>query len=276
MHYPTAKAFARAAPMLPSGPVGILLCESAVHADHSAQALAAQGAASIIAVGASQGITLPDTPVIRIDEAPDMQSDREILNTLFRALTDRWVVWLWNGEFLLFPFCETRSLPDLTQFLADERRKSLFCYALDLYARTMPPPSDPPQKAGLYFDRVGYHAFPKDGEQLRIYGGLGWRFEEICPPPMQQIGRTALLKVAADTALDRERLFGQSELDSVACPWHHNPTAAVMSLRRTQRILAHPAFDKVADRLIWHGTTTFEWHSHQLLDLGMIEPGQWF
>lgn len=276
MHYPTAKAFIRAKPSLPAGIVGIVLCESAVHADHSAQALVDRGVGTVIAIGAHGGITDPGVPVVRIDEAPELHSDRAILNTVFRALDGRWVVWLWNGEFLLFPFYETRTLADLTQFLADERRRALYAYAIDLYSRDMPPPAAPPDTSALYFDRIGYHAFPKDGGQLRLYGSLGWRFEELCPPALQPIGRTGLLKVGPDTVLDRERLFGQTDLDSVACPWHHNPTAAIFSLRRTQRILAHPGFGPVADRLFWDGSTQCQWSSRQLLELGMIEPGQWF
>jgi hypothetical protein len=26
----------------------------------------------------------------------------------------------------------------------------------------------------------------------------------------------------------------------------------------------------------WHNSAPFEWHSRQLLDLGLMEPGQWF
>jgi hypothetical protein len=40
--------------------------------------------------------------------------------------------------------------------------------------------------------------------------------------------------------------------------------------------MAHPGFAKRRDSLIWHGSVPFEWSSRQLMDLGMIEPGQWF
>jgi hypothetical protein len=26
----------------------------------------------------------------------------------------------------------------------------------------------------------------------------------------------------------------------------------------------------------WHNSVRFEWHSQQLMDLGLMEPGQWF
>ena len=49
-----------------------------------------------------------------------------------------------------------------------------------------------------------------------------------------------------------------------------------MSLRRAYRVLAHPAFAGVAGDLVWQGSTRFDWTSRQLLEMGMIEPGQWF
>jgi len=276
LSYPTVRAFAAAKPALPPGVVAILMCEAEAHAARSARHLAELGASAVIAVGAAPAVGEPGVPVIGIAERPELRTERAILNALWPALVGRWVVWLWNGEFLFFPFCETRTLSDLTNFLGDERRTSLYAYALDLYGHDMPAPAEAPEHAALQFDRIGYHAFPKEGQQLRLFGGLGWRFEELCPPELQQIGRTVLLRVAPGTALDRERLFGQTVYDSVSCPWHHNPTGAVMSLRRSRRILAHPGFAEVADRLIWEGSTRFAWQSRQLLELGMIEPGQWF
>jgi len=26
----------------------------------------------------------------------------------------------------------------------------------------------------------------------------------------------------------------------------------------------------------WHNSIEFQWHSQQLMDLGLMEPGQWF
>lgn len=275
MDYPTAKAFQQARPRLPGGIVGIVLCESDRHAQVTIDRLVDQGVSIVIAIGATDAIAA-EVPTVRIAEKPDTKSARSILNNVFEALTGQWVIWLWNGEFFVFPYGETRTLPDLTAFLGDERRVSFYTYVLDLYDRELPTPAEDPQQAPLYFDRIGYHAFPKDGQQLRLFGGLGWRFEEFLPAALQPIGRTALLKLAPGIELDRELLFGQSVYDSVSCPWHHNPTGAVMSLRRSRRVLAHPQFPKVADKLIWAGSTRFEWNSRQLLTLGMIEPGQWF
>ena len=184
--------------------------------------------------------------------------------------------WLWAGEFLFYPFCETRSLPELVGFLTDERRRVLFSYALDLYAPEMPGGDIDPTRCQLQFDRIGYQPFPQPDQRLDLFGGLGWRFEECTPPEMQQIGRSALVRADAGIPFDRHWRFEDPEYDSVSCPWHNSPTGAVMSLRRAYRVLAHPAFAAVAGDLVWQGSQPFDWTSRQLLELGMIEPGQWF
>lgn len=278
MVYPTVADFVQNRPRFPGGTIAILLCESARYARQSAQRLRDQGARAIIAVGAEAALDLGtgDLPVFRIAEAPRTTTARELLNPLFDLLDGRWVLWLWNGEFFVFPFDETRCLSELTTFLKDERRKLLYTYALDLYAWQLPPDDSDLAQVELHFDRIGYHAFPKPNQQLRLFGGLGWRFEDLTPPGMQQIGRTALLKAEKGVHLNREMLFGESDFDSVSCPWHNNPTGAVMTLRRAARIMAHPAFPDSAHHLFWAGSERFNWSSDQLLQLGMIEPGQWF
>ncbi|MEM7059526.1 MAG: hypothetical protein AAF557_18225 [Pseudomonadota bacterium] len=276
MKFSTARDFARARPDLPDGVVAILLCESDRHADASAKRLAAQGASVIIAVGASPTLPDPGCAFHRIDQAPNPKEVVQILQTLLTALKDRWVIWLWNSEFFVFPFGEARSLADLTAFLGDERRPAIQAYTFDLYAKQLPAPAEDPQQVPMYFDRIGYYAFPEADRTLRLRGGLGWRFEEFTPPDLQPISRAVMLKPGEDLVVGKDLTFGGAEYDSVNCPWHRNPTAAVMSLRRSRRIMAHPGFPSVAHKLMWPGSTPFEWTSSQLLGLGMIEPGQWF
>jgi len=273
--HPSVHQAAHAIAGLGPGVIGILLCDSQRHVAASARRMADQGVGAIIAVGRTETLPELDIPVVHIADPLQGDTARDVLNALFASLTGRWVLWLWNGEFLYFPFGETRSLDDLTEFLNNERRKGFYAYAIDLYAPSMPE-DGAPADWDLSFDRIGYHAFPRPDQQLRLYGGLGWRFEELTPPAMQPLGRTALLKVAPGVQLDREMLFGQTEYDSVSCPWHHSTTGAVMTMRRAHRILAHPNFPPVADNLMWLGSVRFQGTSRQLLELGMIEPGQWF
>lgn len=275
MKYGTAQEFARDRARLPSGPVAVVLCDSPRQAQNTVARLAGQGAAVILVVGEAGPLDTGGCTLVRIAEDPGRYAYR-VVNTILGGLAGRWVVWLWAGEFLFFPYCETRTLPELIAFLEDERRRVLFCYALDLYGIDMPGPHQPPWELDLDFDRTGYQPFPQPDQGLNLYGGLGWRFEELAPDNMAQIGRSALVRADRGIALDRNWRFGDRHYDSVSCPWHHSPTGAVMTLRRTWRIMAHPGFADVCGDLIWQGSARFDWTSRQLLEDGMIEPGQWF
>lgn len=198
------------------------------------------------------------------------------LNALIDGLAGRWIAWCQNAEFLFYPFCETRTLDDLATFLGEERRRVLFSYALDLYAPRLPGADEDPTALGLMFDGAGYHAFPQADQRLDLYGGLGWRFEELMPADQQPLGRPALFLAERGVHLTRALMFTTPDHGTVACPWHHNPTGAVMSLRRARLLMAHPGYPPLADRLVWRHSVPFDWTSRQLLDRGLIEPGQWF
>ena len=279
MKFDTVWAFVKARPTLPGGVVAVLLCETRAQVAATAHRLQRQGACAILALGSEEetaGLPELSIPVVRIAERPTQRSGWTLLNALIDALSERWVLWLWNGESFVFPFGETRTLSDLTAFLSDERRRMLFTYALDLYAHDLPQGDADPEDLDLCFDRAGYHAFPREEQTLRLFGGLGWRFAEFTPKEIQQIGRASLFRAERGVWLDRNYLFSVPEYQSVQCKWHHNPTAAMMTLRRPRKIMAHPRFHEVRGKLMWHGSQRFDWTSRQLLELGMIEPGQWF
>lgn len=277
MTYQTIGEFVhRRAKALPDGPIGIVLCESELNAIDTAARLARQGVRVVIALGPGVASDKVDCEVFEIAERPTARSAPDQMNLLIDALAGRWIVWLWNAEFLVFPFCETRRLADLVAFLTDERRKSLYTYALDLYSQDLRDLDTSPTEAELFFDTAGYHAFPQANQQLTVFGGLGWRFQELLPKGMQQIGRTSLFRAERGVHLDDAMIFEDLDYASVSCPWHNSPTGAVMSLRRTRRIMAHPHFAQMRGKLEWSGTEPFSWHSRQLLEHGMIEPGQWF
>ena len=276
MHFADADAFARNCPALPEGVIAILLCETRMQVAASAQRVEGQGAAAIIAVGVAVELDDITIPVHHIAERPTQRDAWKQLNELIARLSGRWLLWLWNGEFFVFPYGESRTLDDLTAFLSDERRPVVFAYALDLYRNDLPGPVEDPAVGELYFDRIGYHAFPHGEHELHLFGGLGWRFAECALTGMEQIGRSSLFLANRDVLLTRTYVFERAEYNSVQCKWHHSPTAAIMTLRRSRRIMAHPHFSSVRGKLIWAGSERFDWTSRQLLELGMIEPGQWF
>lgn len=274
--FATPAEFARSRVALPEGVIGIVLCDSSLHAEASARRMFRQGAGCVVTLGLATPLRIDGHKTIAITSPLHEIEAHRALNTLIDALDGRWLLWHWNAEFFVFPYGETRSIADLAAFLTDERRRALYCYALDLYSRDLPRADQAPELAELNFDRLGYYAFPKENQQLRVFGGLGWRFQEFLPPRARQIGRTSVFRAEKGAHLGRDMMFEDPDLASVACPWHHNPTGAVMSLRRARAIMAHAAFPEVAKRLYWRGTTRFDWTSSQLLNLGLIEPGQWF
>ncbi|NCU20168.1 hypothetical protein EOM89_05410, partial [Candidatus Falkowbacteria bacterium] len=61
-----------------------------------------------------------------------------------------------------------------------------------------------------------------------------------------------------------------------SCPWHHNLTAAVVSFRVAKALKANPGSSHAIASFRWAGSQRFDWQSQQLMDLGLMEPGQWF
>ncbi len=78
------------------------------------------------------------------------------------------------------------------------------------------------------------------------------------------------LRLAPDYTLNED------ELNTYACPWHNNLTAAVCSFRTAKALRTNPGSRHAIPTFHWHNSVSFAWHSQQLLDLGLIEPGQWF
>ena len=104
---------------------------------------------------------------------------------------------------------------------------------------------------------------------------LGWRFEEFSPVSMSRVNRPAFFLAEDKTRLRDDLWLEDEEMNTISCPWHNNPTMAVMSFRRARRLLSHPNFRGAISTLMWPNSRRFEWRSDQLSALGLIEAGQW-
>jgi len=175
------------------------------------------------------------------------------------------------------------NVVELLTFHAEERRDAMLTYVIDVYASDL---TENPEAVSLdeaYLDKSGYYALarpdanahPKE-RQLNFYGGLRWRFEEHIAEVRRRIDRISLFRAKRGLELQSDHTFNDEEYNTYACPWHHNITAAVVSFRTAKALKGNAGSTFDIPTFNWHNSTEFEWHSQQLLDLGLMEPGQWF
>ncbi|MCL6283800.1 hypothetical protein M3P21_09695 [Ruegeria sp. 2012CJ41-6] len=206
------------------------------------------------------------------------------VNRVIEAAPGRWMYYCYNAEYLFYPFCETRSVGEMLAFHLEERRDAMLTYVIDLYADDLEHSPNGVSLDRAHLDKSGYYALartdPVTGHpmerQLDFFGGVRWRFEEHIPKDSRKIDRIALFRTAPGLELRANHTFADQEYNTYACPWHHNLTAAICSFRTAKALKRNPGSKFDIHSFRWHNSTPFEWHSRQLLDLGLMEPGQWF
>ena len=77
-------------------------------------------------------------------------------------------------------------------------------------------------------------------------------------------------------AMQERFLFSDPEYNTYSCPWHNNITAAEASFRTAKALKRNPTSSKQIGDFRWFNSVHFSWTDQQYLDLGLIEPGQWF
>ena len=209
----------------------------------------------------------------------------EVVNRVIAAAPGIWMYYCFNAEYLFYPFCETRTVGELLTFHGEERRDAMLTYVVDIYAGDLDAHKNAVSLEDAHLDKSGYYAlarkdpdnhnYPKE-RQLDFYGGLRWRYEEHIPANRRKIDRIALFRSRPDLALRPDHTFSDEEYNTYACPWHNNLTAAIMSFRTAKALKANPGSSFDIHTFRWHNSVPFEWHSQQLMDLGLMEPGQWF
>ncbi len=206
------------------------------------------------------------------------------VNAVLAVVADgTWIYHGYNGEYLFHPFCETRSIREMLAFHAEERRPSLFTTVIDLYPAGPAVAVDMSDRSNLFLDSRGYYSLPRTDaqgqaldRQVEVFGGLRWRFDDHVPPDRRRIDRIALFQARKGLRMLPDHRFSDAEYNTCACPWHHNLTGCVMSLRAAKALRANPGSLAAIERLDWAGSVRFEGTSQQLMDLGLMEPGQWF
>lgn len=268
------------------GPVAAIIAEDAVEVVATIRHHADRGFRTIL-MFAPDELELPDdiqAGILRVDY-PTMAEGAtfDIVNALNKALPEKtWLYYCYNAEFLFYPFSETRTVGELLAFHAEERRFAMLTYVIDVYAGDLGDSDNAVALENAHLDRSGYYALARDGEggpkerQLDFYGGLRWRFEEHIEETRRKIDRISLVRTRPDVHLRRDHTWSDEELNTYSCPWHHNLTAAIVSFRTAKALRVNPASRFEIKSFRWHNSVPFEWQSQQLLDLGLMEPGQWF
>lgn len=289
MHYPDLHSFLRQnKATLAKGPVALIFMEDDVEVASTLRHHLDLGFRGIVAFMPTS-FELPSdiSPhIIRVDyECGLPQRVFDAINGVIAAATPGcWLYYCYNGEYLFYPFCETRSVNELLIFHGEERRAAMLSYVIDLYAEDLSCFPDAVSLEQAMLDRTGYYAQarhdPKTGHpldrQLDFFGGLRWRHEEHIPYKNRRIDRIALFRAKPGLQLQETHQFNEPEYNTYACPWHHNLTAALCSFRAAKALRRNPDSRAAIDTFTWHRSARFEWHSRQLLDLGLMEPGQWF
>lgn len=273
---------------LAKGPVAVILAEDEVEVETTLRHHLAAGFVEVLL------LAHPDLPVSadviaavhRIDH--DVHAEGALVravNRLIEAAPGIWFYYGFNAEYLFHPFCETRNVRELIAFHAEERRDAMLSYVIDLYAVDLDRHPRAVSLEEAHMDRSGYYALarpdpaqhnhPKE-RQLDFFGGLRWRFEEHVPPARRRIDRIALFKAKPGLRLRPDFTFSDEEYNTYACAWHHNLTTAVCSFRTAKALKSNAGSMYDIRSFQWHNSIPFEWHSQQLMDLGLMEPGQWF
>ena len=268
------------------GPVAAIIAEDDVEVEATIQHHAKQGFKVIILFAPAELPLDEDTEatVLRVDY-PTMKLGAvvEIVNALNLALPGKtWLYYCYNAEFLYYPFSETRTVGEMLAFHAEERRFAMLTYVVDVYAADLRQADNAVSLENAHLDKSGYYALARDGDdgpkdrQLDFYGGLRWRFEEHIDESRRRIDRIALVRTRKDIRLRADHTWSDEELNTYSCPWHHNLTSAIVSFRTAKALRVNLASRFDIDTFRWHNSVPFEWQSQQLLDLGLMEPGQWF
>lgn len=282
-----ADLVAKGAGLLAKGPVALIFAEDAVEIGSTVAHHAALGFRSVLAF-LPPALTPPESPgpavhwVSYDTRAPDAVP--EAVNALIAAAPATWFYYGYNAEYLHFPFCEHRSISEMLAFHTEERRDAMLTYVVDLYAPDLTRFPNGVDRDSAQIDKSGYYALarhdpatglPKE-RQLDFFGGLRWRFEEHVPWERRRIDRIGIFRAKPGVKLRPDHTFSDDEYNTYACPWHHNLTAAVASFRAAKALRTNPGSRYAIHDFNWHNSARFEWGSQQLMDLGLMEPGQWF
>jgi hypothetical protein len=286
MRYPSLNIFADAAPkaLAAKGPFAVVLLEDEAEVDSTIQHCLSAGFSDVIVAGHPELLPGSDDGLHLVAlDIHEQGAFCDMVNAVIQVKPTSWIHYCYNAEYLFFPFCETRNVRELTEFNNEERRDTIMTYVIDLYSNDLGQHANAVSREQAYFDRAGYYALQRvsqDGKplerQLDFFGGLRWRFEEHVPWLKRRIDRVGMFKAHSGLKLQEDHTFNDAEYNTYSCPWHHNISATICSFRTAKALITNPGSKYAIPHFWWKGSEKFHWNSNQLMEHGLMEPGQWF
>ncbi|RLJ51582.1 hypothetical protein BCF46_1796 [Litoreibacter meonggei] len=286
MRHSSLSAFLSVAPtqLSPKGPFALVFIEDDAEVESTIAHVQKMGFRDVLAFAAGdllpndrEGLHLIETNVHELDAFATITTE------VIKLFPDVWMHYCFNAEYMFFPFCETRNVRELIAFNIEERRHTVMTYVVDLYSKDLGKHPNAVSLEQAYLDKSGYYAlarFTEDGKplerQLDFFGGLRWRFEEHIPWARRRIDRVGLFHAVKGLQLRGDHTFNLEEYNTYCCPWHHNISATICSFRTAKALVSNPGSMYAIPHFWWKNSAKFEWNSNQLLELGLMEPGQWF
>ncbi len=272
--------------ILAKGPVAMIFVEDSVEVESTIHHAIKLGFRQTL-VFSPEHINIPadvEDEIHRISyQISPENSVPDAVNQIIEAAPDVWFYYGYNAEYLHFPFCETRTIGELLAFNAEERRRSVLTYVVDLYAPDLYKNPDAINLEDAHIDKSGYYALARTDKdnnpldrQLDFFGGLRWRFEEHVPNVKRKIDRISIFRAKLGLNLLHDHTFNEAEYNTYECAWHHSITATLCSFRTAKALKRNPGSTFDIETFWWHNSVRFDWNSQQLLNLGLMEPGQWF
>ncbi|MGP1355023.1 hypothetical protein [Roseicyclus sp.] len=289
MHHDSLDAFRADRTDLGKGPFAVIVCEDRTAIDSTLGHVLNLGFRGVVLVAAPEIETArlgTDTGVpihVIADRGRRPGVAMDAVNALIDKVPGQWIHYCYNGEYLFYPFCEDRTVGEMTTWVMEERRFAVLTFVIDLYAGDLTRHPDAVSLEHPLFDTSGYYAETRRREpdlvmerQLDFYGGLRWRFEEHVARPKRKIDRVGLFQARPGLRLREDHTLSDEEMNTYACPWHHSLTGAICSFRVAKALRTNPGSRHDIADFRWHKSERFNWSSLQLMELGLMEPGQWF
>lgn len=248
-----------------------------------------------------------DCAVWRPRDEPNAKKAIFWLNFLRRRYAaGRWCLSLEPSDLFVFARSETRNIKDLIEFLETEQRDHVYALVVELYgnqpAETLAvEPGEHPLSLLPYFDPGGYVTAPRAGRfrNMTVRGGVQRRIlYRDAPRRSPPLNRVPLVKwrwfygYVAGT-----RMLMPRRLNAAHSPWHSTPTAALLrfSLLENDGVLRRAAkaesgdiilpdgggrsfalVSELRERQLRHDCSRLYTTSWDLVECGLVNPGQWF